>query len=853
MSVRIVFLKDGAKMTRPVLTREEYLALRNTPENAKRFYDARGGDVQAKGSQVQFCYNDLLPDGVLKGCCHPSSTFAHDIDCENEQEQARIREVLMAKKDEIGLLELSGSARYGLHAVCRRQQGRTIRECQYALSMATQTEYDTNARGLARVMYTGPATEDNLFYLDDRIFEEPMSVEESEKEYLRLKERERKGQEEVPASAKKADKHYRPWEAPGSPPKLGGVRGGLNEGMTEAEEAAEGAAEGAPVQTTPPVGTPPNLGGESCAQETAAETKAIETATEAAAETAAAEAAVAAFDMCAELAGLKPGAMDIWGEHNWHANLMAVLSVGVGKLMSRDQLLTVVAKRLPNYSQTEDCRKLIDYFYEKYDADKGFMNASLRQINAKAQTMSPESGDDRGLNEGCPEDFSDSQLPNLGGLRKLPLGVKDSIDAVGPGMTMPVVTAICPCIGALATGVVLDVHGKKKGLNIIAYIAGEYASRKGDLDPVIDTWMYEEIAKNRLYQQQEEDNRTKVRAAKNKKEQPEELKLPVRYITLNTTVANLAQRLANTDGKHAFSYTPEADTVAQKWRSAMSDFSVMLRQSYDGSRYEREARSAEAVNVHIEKLLWNVTMCGTPDCIYRVIRNYTDGLLSRFAIARTPDNTFSQLEDKPPVLTLRQTEHIQQVAHLLPLMQGEVVLPKLEARGRRWLEKIRLETMMNDDRVKARQRFRLCLMLCKVCETLIQKHGLSGAEDCLKQQPTLWKEMLVKAQTPLLLDAFDIIADSLMENALFFFRNRIQDAVSSRDYLINSERQRVGKNDTIYERLDAEFGFDAAFQQSIAVKGADTSRNSVQQMLKNWRKQGLVVQTEMGRFRKIQQ
>jgi len=853
MSVRIVFLKDGAKMTRPVLTREEYLSLRNTPENAKRFYDARGGDVQAKGSQVQFCYNDLLPDGVLKGCCHPSSTFAHDIDCENEQEQARIREVLMAKKDEIELLELSGSARYGLHAVCRRQQGRTIRECQYALSMATQTEYDTNARGLARVMYTGPATEDNLFYLDDRIFEEPMSVEESEKEYLRLKERERKGQEEVPASAKKADKHYRPWEAEGSSPKFlaepsgiaerGEARRGLNEGMTAG--AAEGAAAGAAVQTTPPVGTPPNLGGESCAQETAAT-----------------EAAVAAFDMCAELAGLKPGAMDIWGEHNWHANLMAVLSVGVGKLMSRDQLLTVVAKRLPNYSQTEDCRKLIDYFYEKYDADKGFMNASLRQINARAQTMSPESGDDRGVDEGCPEDSSDSQLPNLGGLRKLPLGVKDSIDAVGPGMTMPVVTAICPCIGALATGVVLDVHGKKKGLNIIAYIAGEYASRKGDLDPVIDTWMYEEIAKNRLYQQQEEDNRTKVRAAKNKKEQPEELKLPVRYITLNTTVANLAQRLANTDGKHAFSYTPEADTVAQKWRSAMSDFSVMLRQSYDGSRYEREARSAEAVNVHIEKLLWNVTMCGTPDCIYRVIRNYTDGLLSRFAIARTPDNTFSQLEDKPPVLTLRQTEHIQQVAHLLPLMQGEVVLPKLEARGRRWLEKIRLETMMNDDRVKARQRFRLCvtaqrmtccLMLCKVCETLIQKHGLSGAEDCLKQQPTLWKEMLVKAQTPLLLDAFDIIADSLMENALFFFRNRIQDAVSSRDYLINSERQRVGKNDTIYERLDTEFGFDAAFQQSIAVKGADTSRNSVQQMLKNWRKQGLVVQTEMGRFRKIQQ
>ena len=74
MSVNLVYLKDGAKMTRPVLSREEYFKLRNTPENAKNFYDARGGNEKAKGDQVQFCYNDLLPNGVLAGCCHPSST-----------------------------------------------------------------------------------------------------------------------------------------------------------------------------------------------------------------------------------------------------------------------------------------------------------------------------------------------------------------------------------------------------------------------------------------------------------------------------------------------------------------------------------------------------------------------------------------------------------------------------------------------------------------------------------------------------------------------------------------------------------------------------------------------------------
>ena len=805
---------SGRKIARPVTNRADYLSQRNAPDNTKNFYDARSGDEKAKGRQVQYCYNDLLPDGVLKGCCHPSSTYAHDIDCENQEEQMRIKEVLLAKKDEIGLLELSGSARYGLHAVCRRQPGRTVRECQYALSMATQTEYDTNARGLARVMFTGPATPDNLFYLDDAIFDEPLTPEESAKEYDLLKEREKKNKEEVPAEAKKANKHYRPWE---KEKVEGGIKkddvgGKKDEGRRTMDEIAS-------IE-------PKNL---------------------------------AAFDLCVEQAGLKVGEMDVWGEHNWHANLMAVLSVGVAKLMSRPQLKAVVAQRLPNYSQTEDCQKLIDYFYEKYDADKGFMNASLREINAKAQAKNEGDGQTEDVDA---EDEDLSTLNSQLSIRKMPQGVKESIEAVGPRRAMPIVTAICPCIGALATGVVLDVHGQKKNLNLIAYIAGDFSSGKGSIDPVVEAWMAEIRALDKMYQNQEEEYRSKYKASKNKKEQPEEPKLPVRFITLNTTVANVAERLANTEGKHAYSFTPEADIVVQKWKSSMGDFSVMLRQSYDGSRYDREARSVEAVNVHIEHLLWNVTMCGTPDALYRVVSNYTDGFQSRIAVARTPDNTFEKLEDKPYIITPRQTDRIQQIAHLLPLMQGEVVLPKLEARGRDWLEKIRLETMMNDDKTKARQRFRICvtaqrmtccLMLCKVCECLIQKHGLNGAETLLKQKPDLWREQLIKVQTPQMLEVYDVIADSLMENALHFFRDRIENAFSSREYAggQNGGRHRTGKNDTIFERLDVQFTFAQAKQHSIAVKGAGVNQNTVFQMLKNWRKQGLIEHMEEGVYRKI--
>lgn len=447
-------------------------------------------------------------------------------------------------------------------------------------------------------------------------------------------------------------------------------------------------------------------------------------------------------------------------------------------------------------------------------------------------------------------------------LPTLPQGIRDSINSVGPHLAMPALIAICPVLGCLATGVKVDIHGRKNSLNLISYVAGDFASGKGSIDPLIDAWTCEIKQMDKVYLQQEEDWRAKKRAAKNKKEQPEEPKLPIRILTLNNTVANLADRLANTEGKHAFSFTPEADTVAQKWRSGLSDFSVMLRQAYDGTSYEREAKSADAVNVHIDRLLWNVTMCGTPDALYRVVSNYTDGFQSRIAVARTPDNTFAALTENLYVLTDVQRDQIFQIAHLLPLMDGDIVLPKLEKKGRDWLEEIRLETMKNDDKTKARQRFRICpstmrmmtcIMLCKVAEQLIKAHGLAGAEKRLKENPQLWKEMIVKTQTPTMLAVFDVLADYLMENALYFFRERIEAAFSSREYMGQTEKPRVirGKNDTIFARLDSVFTSEQATQQSIAIKGTNVTKTMIRQMLKNWRKQGLIAQIPDGRFQKI--
>ncbi len=209
--INYVYIWGGQKKTRPVRNRKDYFTIRNTPENQRNFMNARKGDKKSKPRQKQFNYNDLLPDGVLKGCSHTASTFAHDIDCGDEALCRETAKKLLDHKDEIQLLELSVSSGWGLHAVCRRELGKTIREQQVRLSMITQTEMDTSAHDQQRVMFTGPATDDVLLYLDDAIFEEPLSVEEAAEEYQRLKEREKNGLEEIPAGARKAKKHYKPW------------------------------------------------------------------------------------------------------------------------------------------------------------------------------------------------------------------------------------------------------------------------------------------------------------------------------------------------------------------------------------------------------------------------------------------------------------------------------------------------------------------------------------------------------------------------------------------------------------------------------------------------------------------
>ena len=842
MSCYLIKVENGHKVARPITSEEEYKQLRGSKEQKANLSQARAGSDAAKRRLIQFNYSGHYPNGVVKGMKLPSQAFGFDMD--EPEAFAKAAQLLLKEPSKYGLLMLERSARQGGHAVFEREKGKTILENQVRIATMLECEMDTSAHDINRVYFTTTSDDEDLLFLSPRLFQDAYDEAAVAAEAKVLEERERKGKEELNEGAHKANKHYKPWENPiqNAPATTSGGNASTGSAEKKTGSTAPAASTGknevpSPSAGTPQVSAPSDL-------------KYL---------------GIPYSDIIAKWWQMyNDGQEPVKSNRN---TLTFELAVNLRHICGFDRNL--MAQVIPCYDGFPDQEKMAcinSALSEKITQMPKRLKDVLYALRQEKLKQTAQNGiyakEDEALVNALDEANAKDEMFYFNALPKMPLGVRDSINAVGPALAMPVITAICPVIGMLATGVKISVHGKMNSLNLISYIAGDFASGKGSIDPVINTWTSEVKQMDKMYQQQEDEWRAKKRAAKNKKEQPEEPKLPVRCLTLNNTVANLAERLANTEGKHAFSFTPEADTVAQKWKSAMSDFSVMLRQAYDGTSYEREARSAEAVNVHIERLLWNVVMCGTPDALYRVVSNYTDGFQSRIVVARTPDNTFTPLTENLYVLKDRQKERIIQIAHLLPLMNGEVELPKLEERGREWLELIRLETMKNDDKVKARQRFRICpttmrmmtcLMLCKVAEILIHKHGLNGAEKKLKEHPNLWKEMIVRTQTPAMLSVFDTLADYQLENALYFFRQRIEDAFSSKNYngQASLERSKRGKNDSIFERLDVTFTFEQAVQQSIAVKGTGASRESTRQMLKNWRKQGLVIMMKDKRYQKV--
>ena len=185
MSVHEIYIGEGgAKFMRPIHTREEYLSRRNTAEQRLTLKAARQEDERRKNDLIQMNYS-CLPneDGSLKGSTKMTTTVGMDIDYKapkelsDEEKQAWLREqmagvpeLVMSKKEELGLLMLERSATKGYHLVFKRRPDLSQEENLKWASELLGVKFDDKAKDITRVFFTTTADGDELLYLDDEIF-----------------------------------------------------------------------------------------------------------------------------------------------------------------------------------------------------------------------------------------------------------------------------------------------------------------------------------------------------------------------------------------------------------------------------------------------------------------------------------------------------------------------------------------------------------------------------------------------------------------------------------------------------------------------------------------------------------
>ena len=451
--------------------------------------------------------------------------------------------------------------------------------------------------------------------------------------------------------------------------------------------------------------------------------------------------------------------------------------------------------------------------------------------------------------------------PDKMGLLYLSPAMKASMDGLAQGMTMAAIGLSSSIIGFLCTRVRLYIHCVPSHLNLINFIVGESGSNKGQMDPLEKIWLEEEYTKDKMYRQLEasweEEKRNKI----NKTEQPKELHLKRRIFSLRSSIAKILQRMQEIAGQHGWSFTSEADQLAQNIKSAFADLTVIIRNAFDNSSFSQDYKSLASTNVFIEEVMWNFVACCTSDVLIRIFFNVTNGSSQRAGVFTTPDNTYDPLQVCPP--RSEQSEAIiRRTAHLLPLMQGDVRLDKLEERCQAWLERVRIEAAKNGDKVKARLRMRVpviamritcALMLTDLADWLYQSidatepdkreawtDGAHTAEEYLSTHPDAAPQLLPRFETEDYMQTFDTLSDYLMETQLQFFGQRIKKAYESPGY-ITIDRKHDGKNDSIYDHLPKHFTKEDLIAACANHReGEELTTNALKQMVKNWKKAGLV-------------
>ena len=587
MSVHLIqFGRDGKKYMVPVRKQADYKIIRDSERNKRA----------EKKDMVQFNYSCLPnPDNSLKGATRLSNSVGMDVDFDPkspdyEEKMKSVPDLILAKKDELGLLMLERSANKGYHLAFRRHPEMTQEENLRWASQLLGVEFDKGAKDITRVFFTPPS--DHLLYIHDALFDNSEC--------------------DAPAPQQPTTDNPQP-------------------------------------PTHNPQPTTDNPQPPTAYEECTATTR-------------------HAFDLCVEQAGLTVESLDVKGSR--HSNLMAILSVGLPKLVSRPQLESVVRERMPSYGNEEECKKLIDYFYTNYTADKGYMTISLREINAKAQQLAAQEAktDDETM-EALTQEWDPPRLPD-----KLPRLLELLVGNYDKRFREMLLMSALPVLSAHASHYrSVYLNGKMIGPQQYVAVIGASGSGKGNC-----TDLFREMVKHTL-----QDNDTKEWAKvkenaelrdkqANAKVRPPKYhpKLRLFETTSKSSILELQTNLgANGMLLGQFS---EVDGLSSSSRSAYSDISVLLRKGWDGDMHRQFYMSDSTCNTYTQMSI-SLLMAGTPKAMLERMfgeSNCEGGLMQRCIPVLVPK---SERTFRPPVMNHLEGEELaERDALLLQLYQQDL-------------------------------------------------------------------------------------------------------------------------------------------------------------------------------------
>ncbi len=578
--------RNGRKVARPVPNRQALMALRDAEENLEALRRVRDGDESAKGRLLQLAYNLGHVDGPLAGCRSIGSFFFHDIDCYSAEQAASAKETILNRKESIGLVMLERSARGGWHLVCRRERGRTILENQVRVASILQMEMDTSAHDLQRVVYTTSGTPDDLVYLADDLFGEPMSADECAREYEQLRVREQRGLEEVPPGARRANKHFCPWKEDTASVRPDAV-------PTPTGTAADGpeAADAAPLLPA-----------------TDERTRFI-----------------AQGVMKAK--GLEPA--DFINEGGRHTSVKMLLS-GVTPLLTKDEAVGVLAELMPDHWADANIRQLVNDFYTKYSNPSQRLLRYQENLFTQSRHLAPT--------KGGPVDVPDvppampERLPKLISLltSRTPAMYKA---AVAHAVFPPLATHLC----GVRFRYTDNVEHEATLMNCL--MAGTGAG-KGCIDEPIRHIMAD------IKQRDDENTRREAEwkkensrrgANKDKMTRPEGL--VIQQIDPDMTKPALVTRMDEAEGHFVYVKLNELDLFEQlKGQTGKQHFQLMCLAFDPGAEYGQTRVGTQSVTARpVCRFNWNA--CTTVQKGRRFFsRVLTDGPISRINFCTIPED-----------------------------------------------------------------------------------------------------------------------------------------------------------------------------------------------------------------------